>query len=91
MIKVCILIVFHNIMDISKFLKKQRKNKFPKRTKEEMRIITNLSNKKLLGRLSDAEKMKFHELRYNRDPVFSRKNIEKIKAKFGEASTEIDE
>ncbi len=76
-------------MDISRFLKKSHKNKFPKRTKEELRIIANLLNKKLMGRLLDAEKVELHKLRYNRDPIFPRKNIEKIKARFGKASTEI--
>ncbi|MDF1497946.1 MAG: hypothetical protein P1P85_01130 [Patescibacteria group bacterium] len=78
-------------MDIRKFLKKQHKSDFPKRTKEELRIIADLSNKKLLRRLSDAEKVELNKLCYERDPVFPKKNIKEIKVKFGKASAEIDD
>jgi len=77
-------------MDISKFLNKPKRRMMQKRTKEESKKITDLSNKKLLGRLSDAEKKELHELCYYRYPVFVKKSIEKIKAKYGEASAEID-
>ncbi|MCK4800271.1 hypothetical protein KAS31_04810 [Candidatus Parcubacteria bacterium] len=76
-------------MDISRFLKKKRKSRLLKRTKEDLRVIANLSNKKATGRLSDAEKIKLHELCYNRDPIFPKKNIEKIKTRFGEASRDL--
>ena len=77
-------------MDISRFLKKKRKSRLLKRTKEDLRVIANLSNKKLIGRLSDAERIKLHELCYNRDPIFPKKDIEEIKKRFGEASEELD-
>ncbi|MCK5475345.1 MAG: hypothetical protein KAI71_02045 [Candidatus Pacebacteria bacterium] len=78
-------------MDISKFLNKPKKKVMQKRAKEESKIITNLLNKKLLGRLSDAEKKELHELCYNRYPVFVKKSTEKIKARYGEAFSEVDE
>ncbi|MCK5590555.1 MAG: hypothetical protein KAI72_01245 [Candidatus Pacebacteria bacterium] len=77
-------------MDISRFLKKKRKSRLLKRTKEDLRVIAKLSNKKLLGKLSDAEKVELHELCYNRDPIFPKKDIEKIKAKFGEGVDDLD-
>ena len=77
-------------MDISRFLKKKRKSRLLKRTKEDLHVIAKLSNKKLLGKLSDAETVKLHELCYNRDPIFPKKDIEKIKEKFGEGVDDLD-
>lgn len=78
-------------MDIKKFLsdRKSRPFQMPKRTKMELETITYLFGKKQLGKLTDSEEAEFYELCYHRDPVFPKKDIEKIKEKFGEASAEI--
>lgn len=80
-------------MDIKKFLSDRacRPFQMPKRTKIELDTIAYLFGKKQLGKLTDAEKSEFYELCYHRDPVFPKKDIEKIKAKYGEASAELED
>jgi succinate dehydrogenase flavin-adding protein (antitoxin of CptAB toxin-antitoxin module) len=80
-------------MDIKKFLKDRENRPFqmPKRTKVELDTIAYLFGKKQLGKLTDSEKSEFYELCYHRDPVFPKKDIEQIKAKYGEAAAEIEE
>jgi len=80
-------------MDIKKFLsdRENRPFRMPKRTKIELDTIAYLFGKKQLGKLTDSEKSEFYELCYHRDPVFPKKDIEKIKEKYGEASEAVED
>jgi succinate dehydrogenase flavin-adding protein (antitoxin of CptAB toxin-antitoxin module) len=80
-------------MDIKKFLRDRECRPFQmsKRTRIELDTIAYLFGKKQLGKLTDSEKSEFYELCYHRDPVFPKKDIEKIKEKYGEAAAEIED
>lgn len=80
-------------MDIKKFFNQGKNELFqmPKRTKKDLDTIAYIFGKKQMRKLTDAEKAELYELCYHRDPVFPKKDIEKIKARFGEASAEIND